>query len=145
MKLFKKSIVPFTILSVFAPLTCLADCPPPSDITITKNTDGTYTVTPPAGYQYGGASYPISATGPIELASVQLISASPPNFNNVSVIETMCNYGINGSSGIYPGGGIFIYNKDQFTTSLDSKNWKYDNKKSYLCFAGESNCSFTKN
>lgn len=145
MKLFKKSIVPLTvILSISAPLTCLADCPPPSDITITKNADGTYTVIPPSGYQYGGANYRISATGPIELAGVDLSSKSR-NFNNVSITQTACWYGIDGSSGTYPGGIIIIYNTDNFTTSLDSKNWMYDPKMmSYSCNAWESSCSFAK-
>ena len=142
-------LLSFTILTT-SPV--IADqCLSASQITITKDSSGAFTVNLPkgSGYTYFGQNS-INKTGPIIFAAGQvLMTLSNPNNKTGKTTEPIsCIYGIDevGTTGKYPG-GIFYLTKDnsQNKTITLSESWFF-NLNTFKCFDStgqESTCSFT--
>jgi len=142
-----KNIFCILMLSAsFAPSLTFSDCPPPESITISSD----FKVTAPDGYRYVGHTYPITATGPVSLAGVDLFSTTQETlpsqgpYKDLHVIYVNCGYGIGMTSpGIYPKGIIIIAYAVPFTTDLDA-NWSTSPmmKGKFSCTAYKTDCHF---
>lgn len=141
----KKLLYFLNVFFIFVPFFAFADCPPPESIIISKD----FKVIAPSGYRYVGHTYPITATGPMTLAGVDLFSstekAMTPKgpYKNLHIENINCGYGIGMTSpGIYPKGIIIIANTTPFITNLDA-NWNASMREGgFSCTAYLTECHF---
>ncbi len=122
-----------------------ADCPPPNSITVTQQTNGTFTVIPPVPFSYSGDNIPITALGPVSFSSARL-HAPHASFDSdgyhAHVVHTLCLYAVGPDA---ENGLFIIQNRNSFDALLTQTNWWLDRQSdNFLCYAYRGqNCQFS--